>query len=106
MLASRRFYAWARRLMLAASVLVLLAQLYLSRSLLSAFRASSPAAMSPTQSAMPHVMMEDGLLCHAAPWSLAHPRAQCQVGPLRYFYAYTALHSSWNAFQHIRTCVA
>ena len=105
------------RLFLATSILVLLAQIYLSRSLRAAFRASSPAAVPPSQSAsvMPRVMLEDGMprvmleggsLCHAAPWSLAHLRAQCQVGPLRYFYAYTALHSSWNAFQHIRTCVA
>eukprot|EP00964_Phaeocystis_antarctica_P144806 scaffold110706_cov72-Phaeocystis_antarctica.AAC.2 len=94
------------RLMLAASVLVLLAQIYLSRSLRSAFRPNSPAAMPPTQSAsvMPRVTLEDGSLCHAAPWSLAHVRAQCRAGPLRYFYAYTAVKSSWNAFQHIRRC--
>ena len=104
------------RLFLATSVLVLLAQIYLSRSLRAAFRASSPAAVPPSQSAsvmprvmledgMPRVMLEGGLLCHAAPWSLAHLRAQCRAGPLRYFYAYTALQSSWNAFQHIRRCV-
>ena len=90
------------RLMLAASMLVLLAQIYLSSSL----RASSPAAVPPSQSAnvMPRVTLEGGSLCHAAPWSLAHLRAQCQTGPLRYFYAYAALQSSWNAFQHIRRC--
>ena len=88
--------------MLAASMLVLLAQIYLSSSL----RASSPAAVPPSQSAnvMPRVTLEGGSLCHAAPWSLAHLRAQCQTGPLRYFYAYAALQSSWNAFQHIRRC--
>jgi hypothetical protein len=90
------------RLMLAASMLVLLAQIYLSSSL----RASSPAAVPPSQSAnvMPRVTLEGGSFCHAAPWSLAHLRAQCQTGPLRYFYAYAALQSSWNAFQHIRRC--
>ena len=90
------------RLMLAASMLVLLAQIYLSSSL----RASSPAAVPPSQSAnvMPRVTLEGGSLCHAAPWSLAHLRAQCRTGPLRYFYAYAALQSSWNAFQHIRRC--
>ena len=102
--ASRPMKAWHRvlRLMLAASMLVLLAQIYLSSSL----RASSPAAVPPSQSAnvMPRVTLEGGSLCHAAPWSLAHLRAQCQTGPLRYFYAYAALQSSWNAFQHIRRC--
>ena len=100
-------YARARPLMFAASLLILLAQLYLSRSLHSAFRAMPPAqhVQSITrhvQSAMPRVTLEDGSLCHAAPWSLAHLRAQCRAGPLRYYYAYAALHSSWNAFQHIR----
>lgn len=93
------------RLMLAASMLVLLAQIYLSSSL----RASSPAAVPPSQmmvdaNMMPRVTLEGGSFCHAAPWSLAHLRAQCRTGPLRYFYAYAALQSSWNAFQHIRRC--
>ena len=103
----RREMARVLRLMLAASVLVLLIQIYLSRSLRSGFRADSPAAVPPTQSAsvMPHITLEDGSLCHAAPWSLAHLRAQCRAGPLRYFYAYAVLQSSWNAFQHIQRCV-
>ena len=70
------------RLMLAASMLVLLAQIYLSSSL----RASSPAAVPPSQSAnvMPRVTLEGGSLCHAAPWSLAvtiHTWLACAMRP-------------------------
>ena len=92
---------------LALAALLVVSQIYISH------KASRPAVIRTevlvADSPMPRVQLEGGessSLCPAAPWSLAHLRAHCRAGPLRYFYAYAAIHSSWNAFDHIRRHLA
>lgn len=51
---------------------------------------------------MPRVVATNGSLCSAAPWSLAHVRARCTVGPLRHYDGYVPIGSSWNAIPQIR----
>ena len=73
---------------LALAALLVVSQIYISH------KASRPAVIRTevlvADSPMPRVQLEGGessSLCPAAPWSLAHLRAHCRAGPLRYFYA-------------------